>query len=236
MDLQSSPAAPDGAADVEIWFDFASPYSYLALARIEALAARNSVQVRYQPFLLGPIFKARGWQDSPFRLFPDKGEYMMRDVARLAHKYGVPYRRPDTFPRMGLLASRIAAANLHQPWFKEYCLGVFRANFVDDLDLQDPRTLSAVLTPLGADSDALIEAGAQEPARLALRRQVEAAQARSVFGAPMLFTRGELFWGNDRLEDALQWACDGGPSRVPATAPATAPANAPAAGAAAETR
>ena len=230
MDLQSTPAARDDAAAVEtaaveIWFDFASPYSYLALARIEALAAREQVQVQvhYQPFLLGPIFKARGWQDSPFRLFPDKGEYMMRDVARLAQKYDVPYRRPGIFPRMGLLASRIAAANRHQPWFKDYCLGVFRANFVDDLDLQDPRTLSAVLTPLGADAGALIEAGAEEPARLALRRQVEAAQARGVFGAPMLFARGEMFWGNDRLEDALQWARDGGSPAAASARTAIAP-------------
>lgn len=74
---------------LEMWFDFASPYSYLAIERIGDLAARAEVRVDLRPFLLGPIFQAQGWNDTPFRLFPGKGAYMMRDIARLAEKYGV---------------------------------------------------------------------------------------------------------------------------------------------------
>ena len=79
---------------MQMWFDFASPYSYLAIERIDALARAAGVQVDLRPFLLGPIFQAQGWNDTPFRLFPGKGAYMMRDIARLADKYGVVYNRP----------------------------------------------------------------------------------------------------------------------------------------------
>ena len=75
---------------IEMWFDFASPYSYLAIERIDALAQEAAVRVDLRPFLLGPIFQAQGWNDTPFRLFPGKGAYMMRDIARLAEKYEIP--------------------------------------------------------------------------------------------------------------------------------------------------
>ncbi len=88
---------------IEMWFDFASPYSYLAIERIDVLAREAGVRVDLRPFLLGPIFQAQGWNDTPFRLFPGKGAYMMRDIARLAEKYGVVYNRPRLFPRMSVL-------------------------------------------------------------------------------------------------------------------------------------
>ena len=81
---------------MQMWFDFASPYSYLAIERIEDLARGRGARGA-AAFLLGPIFQAQGWNDTPFRLFPGKGAYMMRDIARLADKYGVIYRRPRLF-------------------------------------------------------------------------------------------------------------------------------------------
>ena len=89
---------------LDFWFDFASTYSYLAAARIRPLAAEAKVQVRFRPFLLGPIFKAQGWDTSPFNLYEAKGRYMWRDMERLCEKYEIPFRRPSKFPRSGLLA------------------------------------------------------------------------------------------------------------------------------------
>ena len=93
---------------VEFWFEFASTYSYPAAMRIETLAARAGVPVAWQPFLLGPIFQAQGWRDSPFNLYPAKGRYMWRDLERLCAKHGLPYARPEIFPQRSILAARLA--------------------------------------------------------------------------------------------------------------------------------
>src|SRR6476620_5889959 len=99
---------------LDFWFDFASTYSYLAAARIRPLAAAAKVQVRFQPFLLGPIFKAQGWNTSPFNLYPVKGRHMWRDLERLAADLGLPFRRPEPFPQSSLLAARVTLAGLDQ--------------------------------------------------------------------------------------------------------------------------
>jgi 2-hydroxychromene-2-carboxylate isomerase len=195
-----------GPPTIELWFDFASPYSFLAVERIEPIAAAQGVTVAYRPFLLGPIFQARGWDDSPFRLFPDKGEYMMREVARLADKYGIRYRRPTVFPRMGVLPSRVALIGLDADWGKAFCLEMFRANFVDDLEIQQEEVVRERLRVLGVDPEPVIARARTDAVKQALRAQVERAQSLGIFGAPMMFAGAEMFWGNDRVEDAVQWA------------------------------
>jgi 2-hydroxychromene-2-carboxylate isomerase len=189
-------ASPPDTPRIEMWFDFASPYSYLAIERIDALARDAGVRVDLRPFLLGPIFQAQGWNDTPFRLFPGKGAYMMRDIARLAEKYGVVYNRPRLFPRMSVLPARIALLGQDEPWGRDFCLAVFRANFQHDLDIQAEDVVHA---------DGLIARGKSEAAKEALRRRVDRARNLGLFGAPTFFVDGEMFWGNDRLEDALDW-------------------------------
>lgn len=191
---------------MQMWFDFASPYSYLAIERVGALAEAAGVVVDLRPFLLGPIFQAQGWNDSPFRLFPGKGAYMMRDIARLADKYGVTYNRPRLFPRMSVLPARIALLGQDEPWGQDFCVAVFRANFQHDLDIQAEDVVHQVLKDLSLDADMLIERAKTEAAKEALRRQVDRARNLGLFGAPTFFVGDEMFWGNDRLEDALEWA------------------------------
>ena len=203
--MTATPALP-----CEMWFDFASPYSYLAIERVEPLARQAGVTVALRPFLLGPIFQAQGWNDSPFRLFPGKGAYMMRDIARLAAKYGIAYRRPSQFPRMSVLSARVALLGQDQPWGRDFCLAAFRANFVDDHDIQDETVVAKLLAGLGLDGPALIAQARQESTKEALRRQVDQARELGIFGAPSLIVGDEMFWGNDRLEDALQWAASRG--------------------------
>ncbi|AHV91255.1 2-hydroxychromene-2-carboxylate isomerase [Bordetella holmesii] len=176
-----TPAAPV----VQIWFDFASPYSYLAMARVHVLASQAAVLYELQPFLLGPIFQAQGWNDSPFRLYPGKGAYMMRDIARLA-----------------LLGKS-------QPWGLDFCQAVFGANFAQDRDIQDEDVMREILQNLGLDATDWIARAKTEATKEALRQQVDRARQHGIFGAPTFLVGDEMFWGNDRLEDALQWARDG---------------------------
>ena len=204
--MMSASRDPAGSAPVRMWFDFASPYSYLAMARLPDLSRAAGVQVALRPFLLGPIFMAQGWNDSPFRLFPGKGAYMMRDIARLAEKYGVPYRRPTVFPRMNVLPARVALLAENEPWAQVFCLAVFQANFADDRDIQAEDTVRGVLRALSQDDDAWIARARGEAAKEALRRRVDEARKLGIFGAPTFMVGGEMFWGNDRLEDALDWA------------------------------
>lgn len=196
---------PDGPR-MQMWFDFASPYSYLAIERVQALAQDAGVRVDLRPFLLGPIFQAQGWNDSPFRLFPGKGAYMMRDIARLADKYGVVYKRPRLFPRMSVLPARIALLGQDEPWCRDFCVAVFRANFQHDEDIQSEDVVHGLLNGLSLDAAALIARAKSEAAKEALRRQVDRARDLGLFGAPTFFVGDEMFWGNDRLEDALDWA------------------------------
>ena len=191
---------------MQMWFDFASPYSYLAIERVGALAEAAGVVVDLRPFLLGPIFQAQGWNDSPFRLFPGKGAYMMRDIARLADKYGVTYNRPRLFPRMSVLPARIALLGQDEPWGRDFSVAVFRANFQHDQDIQAEDVVHQVLKDLSLDADMLIERAKTEAAKEALRRQVDRARNLGLFGAPTFFVGDEMFWGNDHLEDALEWA------------------------------
>lgn len=193
-------------ASLDFWFEFASTYSYLAVARVEEQARAAGVAVRWRPFLLGPIFGAQGWNDSPFNIYPAKGRYMWRDMARLCERYGLPLRRPSVFPRNGLLAARVTVAAGDAPWVPAFVRGVYRANFGDDRDVADPGVLAALLRDAGADPDALLAAAATPAVKDRLRAETAEAQRLGIFGAPSFVVGDELFWGNDRLDDALAWA------------------------------
>lgn len=191
---------------IEFWFDFASNYSYLSMMRVQRLARDAGVQVELKPFLLGPIFKSLGWNTSPFVLQEMKGRYVWRDMERLCEKYGLPWRRPSSFPRNGLLAARVTLAGGAAPWVAAFCEQVMLANFADDREIDDEALIARILNGLGADSGEILRLARTDAIKLALREQSSAAQARGIFGAPTFFVGDEMFWGNDRLEDALALA------------------------------
>jgi 2-hydroxychromene-2-carboxylate isomerase len=191
---------------LEFWYDFASTYSYLSAMRIEAAAEEAGVTVHWRPFLLGPIFKAQGWTTSPFNLYPDKGRYMWRDMEREAARLNVPFFRPDPFPQNSLLAARVALIGLEQGWTPAFTKAVFSVEFGRGRNIGDPATLSEVLTDLDLDATAVIEQAQSEANKTRLRRMGEEAQLRGIFGAPCFLAEDrELFWGNDRLDHALEW-------------------------------
>ena len=193
------------ACPVQFWFDFASTYSYPAASRIETLADQVGVAVEWRPFLLGPIFQAQGWNDSPFNIYPAKGQYMWRDLERICERLGLPFRRPTRFPRSGLLAARVVCSAPGAAWVPAFVRAVYRANFADDLDITSPEVLTRILESLGQDAAATIARAQSQEVKDRLRQSTDEAQRLGIFGAPSYAVGGELFWGNDRLEDALAW-------------------------------
>jgi len=194
------------APAAEFWYEFASTYSYPAAMRVAALAAARGVVLRWRPFLLGPIFAARGIADSPFNLDAAKGRYMWRDLNRVCAAIGLPLRRPAPFPQNSLLAARVALA-LAEPSRPEFSRAVYRAQFDAGLPIAEPATLAAILEAMGLDAGAALDQAASAPVKDELRRQTARAQEIGLFGAPnLVMADGEIFWGNDRLEAGLDRA------------------------------
>ncbi|MCE8018890.1 2-hydroxychromene-2-carboxylate isomerase [Halomonas sp. MCCC 1A11036] len=187
------------------WFEFASTYSYPAAMRLEHLAAERDIEVRWQPFLLGPIFQAQGWNDTPFKLYPAKGRYMWRDIERICERDGIRFRRPSQFPRNGLLAARIANWHAEEPWVPAFVRSVLRANFEHDEDIADPQVIANCLAEANLDAEVLLKQSQQPEVKESLRAATEQAQALDIFGAPFFMAGTEPFWGYDRMEQALDW-------------------------------
>lgn len=192
---------------LEFWYDFASSYSYLTAMRIEAEAKTAGVTITYRPFLLGPIFKAQGWTTSPFNLFPAKGQYMVRDITRLATARGLPpFQIPEAFPANSLHAARVALAGEADGWIAAFTRAVFETQFAGRQDISDIAVLASVLDGIGIDAQAALARSTTPEIKDRLRTQTEAASKRGIFGAPTFVTAdGELFWGDDRLDQAIGW-------------------------------
>ncbi len=194
-------------AALEFWYEFASTYSYPAAMRIETLAAREGVGLRWRPFLLGPLFKEHGWNDSPFNIYAAKGRYMWRDLTRICESEGLALKLPPVrFPQNGLKAARVALVGESEGWTPAFSRAVFAANYAGQKDISEDATLSAILTGLGVDAGLALAAANAPENKEALKRQTEEAGSRGLFGAPSFTVGDELFWGNDRLEAALAWA------------------------------
>jgi 2-hydroxychromene-2-carboxylate isomerase len=193
---------------VEFWYEFASTYSYPACMRIERMAEAAGVVVHWRPFLLGPLFhEQQGLNDSPFNVVKVKGDYMWRDLARICDEEGLPLNHPSQFPRNSLLAARVAIAGLEDGWTPAFSRAVYEANFVADQDISSPEVLAPLIAEAGGAPEAALAAAGSDAVKARLKDHVAQARERGVFGSPSFITAdGELFWGNDRLEQALDWA------------------------------
>jgi 2-hydroxychromene-2-carboxylate isomerase len=200
---------PEQAPEIEFWFEFGSNYSYLSVMRIEGEARRLGVRIAWKPFLLGPIFRALGMENSPFVLQKEKGCYMQQDMARLCRKYGLsPWVQPSVFPRLGVLPLRIVLLGAEEPWVGVFCRRVMQLNFALDQDINHPEQIAPILTALGLASSDILEQAQSKLIKTRLREQTDEARARGIFGAPTFFVGTEMFWGNDRLDDALVFASE----------------------------
>lgn len=191
---------------LEFWFDFASPYSYLTALRIDELGAAAGVAIVWRPFLLGPTFKAQGWDTSPFNVYPAKGRYMVRDITRIAAARGHAFQMPLTFPANGLAAARIALVGGTGDWGPLFSRAVFNAQFAHGADISDSTVLTGILHDLNFDAGAVLERSTSEQTKARLRQQTARANTLGIFGAPAFITPDlEMFWGDDRLEQAISW-------------------------------
>lgn len=190
---------------IEFWFEFASTYSYLSAMRIRKLCDDRQIVLHWKPFLLGPLFARNGWTDSPFNIYPAKGVYMWRDMERQCQRLGLPLQRPSQFPRGSMLAARIVAAQPDAPWIGAFVTSVYTANFAEDRDIATPEVIGDILTRLDQPAADLIATTQQDVVKTALRTQTEQAMTFGLFGAPSFRVGSELFWGDDRLDEALNW-------------------------------
>lgn len=195
---------------IDFYFDFSSPYGYLAAEQIDDLAARHGREVTWRPMLLGAVFKQTGSQ--PLLNIPLKGPYARHDLARSARLIGVPFVLPAPFPFMSVAAARAFYWLQDQDPAKAVSLAkaLFREAFGKGHDIASPEAVVKVCEAEGLDA-AAVEAALQDPAiKQRLREEVEAAMAKEVFGSPFFIVDGEVFWGHDRLDQVALWLEKGG--------------------------
>lgn len=184
---------------LEFYFDFSSPYGYLAAERIDELAAKYGRKVKWRPVLLGVIFKATG--AAPLTTVPLKGDYAKLDFVRSARFMGIPYNPPSRFPLPTQMAAR-AYYWLHDrdcAQARAFAKAVYRAFFVEDRDVSDPEVVLAIAAAVGADRAAVAEAVESPEIKERLKAEVAAALEKGVFGSPFILCDGEPFMGADRL-------------------------------------
>ena len=160
------------------------------------------------------MFEAFGWKSSPFVLQKEKGAYVWKDMEREAAKYGLPWRKPARFPQNTVLPMRVAALGRDEPWVRPFCRAIARANFAEDRDVSTAETVTEVLASLSVPAAAILARAQSPEEKPRLRAQVQRAQALGIFGAPTFFVDGEMYWGNDRLEDAMEAARRWSPAPV----------------------
>lgn len=198
------------SAPILFYFDFTSPYSYLASEQIDAIAARHGRRVQWRPILLGGIFKALGTASLVKQ--PGMADYSVKDFARSARFLGVPYAQPAEFP-----VSTVAPARAYY-WLhgqdcgmaRRFAHEVFRAYFVAGRNIADAAVIQELALKVGAGGTAA-EAGMNDPAiKERLRTETDAALTAGAFGAPWIIADGEPFWGADRLPQLERWLETGG--------------------------
>lgn len=197
-------------APIDFYFDFSSPYGYFAATRIEDVAAKHGRWVNWQPILLGSVFKITGGQ--PLPSLPLKGDYAKRDIARSARLLGVPFNYPSKFPISGVAPSRAVTwlQSKDQQKAKALALALYQAFFVNDRDISDPNITAEVAAELGHDRAAVTAGMNDQSTKDTLRKEVEAAIAKGVFGSPYFVIDSEPFWGHDRIDQVELWLAKGG--------------------------
>jgi len=203
------------SSPIDFYFDFSSPYGYLASTRIEAIAEKHGRTVNWQPILLGAIFKVSG--QAPLTTYPLRGAYALHDFARAARENNTPFQMPDPFPVGAVAASRACC------WLKasddpqhdharltKFVHGIFHAFYVDNQNISDVEVVLAVAKSVQINTEAMAAGLADQSIKDALKSAVEQAIERGIFGSPTTVVDEELFWGNDRLEQVDRWLSRGG--------------------------
>jgi 2-hydroxychromene-2-carboxylate isomerase len=195
---------------IDFYFDFSSPFGYLASLQIDTLAERHGRLADWRPFLLGAVFKVA--KTAPNALVPLKGSYSERDWERCARLLGVPLTLPPDFPFPSQAAGRafywLKAQD--ESAAKELARALLAASFVEGREVSKPETVLEVADAQGLERAAVEQALQDESVKQRLREETEGAIERGVCGSPFIFVDDEPFWGNDRLAMVDLWLERGG--------------------------
>jgi 2-hydroxychromene-2-carboxylate isomerase len=190
---------------IDFYFDYSSPYGYIAAMKIDELAATHGRTVNWKPILLGAVFKVTGAQ--PLPTLPLKGDYAKCDIARSARFHGVEFKYPSKFP----IASQAPARAFYWVNDREPALArklartLYQAYFAEDHDISSPEVTADVAATLGLKRDEVLAAINAPAAKDRLKNQVDAAIKLGVFGSPYIVIDGEPFWGVDRFDQIERW-------------------------------
>lgn len=193
------------ASTIDFYFEFSSPYGYLASMQIEALAAETGLTLRWHPILMGPMFKVVG--SAPFTEIPLKGDYALRDFARSAELADLPYTQPDPFPIATVAAARAALyVRDNKPEAAPRLIkDLYQAYFVEGRPIDQVDVVLDVAEQAGLNRDEIQAGISSDPIKAALRKEVEDAMSRGVFGSPFMLVGDEPFWGFDRFDHIRKW-------------------------------
>ena len=197
---------------LDFFFFYGSTYTYLTVMRIEEAARRAGIEVRWRPFNVRAIMIEQN--NIPFRDKPVKMQYMWRDIERRAARYGIPFDRVPTYPvDPESLANRVGVVSTAEGWCPAYTRATYRAWFLEDKPPGEPENLISTLRGLDKDPDAVIERANSREIRDRYDAETDLARSMGIFGSPTFAVGDEIFWGDDRLEDALEWCSSGPPPK-----------------------
>jgi 2-hydroxychromene-2-carboxylate isomerase len=209
--MSKPPGSPTSwGGPVDFYFEFSSPYGYIASEVAEEAEKRMGRPMKWRPMLLGPVFKLTG--QTPLTEVPMKGDYSKRDFVRSAGFHKVPFRTPEKFP-IGTVAAVRAfywVQDRDDAKARALAKALYRAYFVEGKDISAPAVVVEVAAGIGIDRDALAKALDDPAVKERAKKEVEAAIAAGVFGSPFFIVDGEPFWGVDRLPMVEEWISRGG--------------------------
>ena len=189
---------------MDFFFSYSSTYSYLSVMRADLLAVKADVTLRWRPFRLRTITQEQN--NRPFIGKPVKLKYMWRDVERQAKRHGVAFNGIPPYPvDAEALAHRVGIVAAQEGWCPEYSKAVYRGWFVDHKDPGDVAQLRTVLAGLDKDPDSVISRANSPQIERQLVAETDVARSLGIFGSPTFVVGEEIFWGDDRLESALEW-------------------------------
>ena len=189
---------------IDFWFSIGSTYSYLTVMRLSAVEAAQGVAFDWRPFDVRSIMLEQ--DNIPFAKKPVKAAYMWRDIARRAAGYWLPARLPAPYPLEDLArANRVALVGMCEGWGRDYVVETYRIWFQEGQPAGSEPNLGKSLRRIGQDPERVTGLADAPESKRALAQETEAAKAAGIFGSPSFVVGAEVFWGDDRLEDAIAW-------------------------------
>ncbi len=188
---------------IEFWFDYASTYTYLSVARLGILSEIYKFEIAWKPFFLTAIFTEMGLPEGPFVPYPSKLNYMWRDLERRSLKHGIAFKKPTEYPFNSLVHARIGYLAAKEGWCQQFTETIFHGHWAENRPMTEEKNVRSVLADIGQNPDEVFAKAVQSENKEQLKLQTAKAKDLGIFGSPTFITGTELFWGDDRLEDAI---------------------------------